>query len=78
MPPQCRPACFWNIGRKEAARNSTPGRPPARIPETSFALLDLWIISLFEYQRDGGERSYRLLKFIRFGSGYGELVEETP
>ncbi len=45
---------------------------------SEFTLLDLWLFSLFSYHRSGGEREYRILTLIRFGSGHGELIEETP
>lgn len=40
-----------------------------------FALVDLWLFSLFSYEREAGEKSCRILYFIRFGSGEGELKE---
>lgn len=40
---------------------------------TSFAVLDLWIISLFRYERDGVEKRWSLLRFFRFSTGIGEL-----
>jgi len=43
--------------------------------EVSFELLDLWILSLFSYERDGAERRYSLLSLIRFSSGVGELTQ---
>ncbi len=43
-----------------------------------FYFIDLFIISLFGYLRDEGEREIRFLSLIRFRTGYGELVEETP
>ncbi len=42
---------------------------------TEFAVLDLWFISLFRYLRDGNEREYRILRWIRFSTGKGELTE---
>ena len=45
---------------------------------SEFTLLDLWLFSLFSYRRSGGEREYRFLTLIRFGTGQGELIEETP
>jgi len=42
---------------------------------TEFALVDLWVISLFRYVRNGNEREYRFLRWIRFSSGAGELGE---
>jgi membrane-associated protease RseP (regulator of RpoE activity) len=39
----------------------------------NFVLLDLWIISLFRYERDGGERHWRMLRFFEWSSGVGEL-----
>lgn len=43
---------------------------------TRWSVVDLWLISLFEYRREEGEREIRLFKFFRFRTGYGELVEE--
>ncbi|MEX1032097.1 MAG: PDZ domain-containing protein [Cellvibrionaceae bacterium] len=45
--------------------------------QVEFTILDLIVFSLFSYQRQGGERTYRLLGIFRFGSGYGELIEEN-
>lgn len=42
---------------------------------TDFTLLDLWLISLFEYHREGREKRYSLLKFLTYTSGVGELVD---
>lgn len=44
--------------------------------ETKFSLLDFWILSLFSYERDEGEREYALFSIFRFATGRGELVEE--
>lgn len=44
---------------------------------TRFSLLDLWIVSLFKYHREENERSYRLFTVFEFGTGAGELVEES-
>lgn len=43
--------------------------------ETSFVLIDLWFISLYRYTRYGAEREHRVLRWIRFSSGVGELAE---
>lgn len=42
---------------------------------SELVLLDLWIISLFRYSRDGDEREYRLVRFLSFETGVGELSE---
>ena len=42
---------------------------------TSFTLIDLWIISLFHYEREGHEREWKLLRFISWSTGKGELAE---
>ena len=42
---------------------------------TSFVLIDLWILSLFRFERRGEERLWRFLRFIEFSSGVGELTE---
>jgi len=39
-----------------------------------FVLLDLWLISLFRYERDGGEKRWSVLRFLRFSTGAGELT----
>lgn len=41
----------------------------------SFVLLDLWLISLVRYERDGSERRWRFLRFFEWSSGVGELGE---
>ncbi|HZM00279.1 MAG TPA: PDZ domain-containing protein [Planctomycetota bacterium] len=45
---------------------------------TSTSVLDLWIVQLFEYRRENGERTWVLLELFgwevfRFSSGVGEL-----
>lgn len=42
---------------------------------TSFVLLDLYIISLVRFTRDGEEREWRFLRWFRTSSGVGELSE---
>ena len=46
--------------------------------EKEFSLLDFWIIWLFHYERQGEERRYSLLRFIRFSTGVGELSITPP
>ncbi|MFT5050018.1 MAG: hypothetical protein ACI8QZ_001411 [Chlamydiales bacterium] len=43
--------------------------------EANFYLIDLWLISLFKYRRDGSERHWSILRFLRFSTGVGELSE---
>ena len=40
-----------------------------------FVLIDLYVISLFRYSRDGNERAYKFLRWIQFSSGSGDLSE---
>ena len=42
---------------------------------TSFSFLDLWIISLFGYERDGLEQTWSFLRFFSFSRGLGELSD---
>ncbi len=42
---------------------------------TSFVLLDLWLLSLLRYEREGEERRWRFLRFFQFSTGVGELTE---
>ena len=53
---------------------STYSHDPVK-DETSFVLIDLWIISLLRYQREGEERTWKLLRFFSYSSGVGELSE---
>ncbi len=41
----------------------------------SFVLLDLYLISLFRYEREGSEKRWRFLRFFQWSSGVGELDE---
>ena len=41
----------------------------------AFVLIDLYVISLFRYRREGNERHWSFLRFFNFSSGVGELEE---
>jgi hypothetical protein len=43
----------------------------------SFTLLDLWLFSLYRYQRSESERSHTILGLINVSTDDGELTEET-
>lgn len=72
---------LWDPGRKVSKFNIWPlfmykskGNPS----KTKFSFIDVWFFSLFSYERDESERSYSLLKFIRFQSdNRGELIDKT-
>ena len=38
-----------------------------------FVAIDLYVISLFRYAREGGEKRWSFLRFFQFASGVGEL-----
>lgn len=42
---------------------------------SKFVLLDLWILSLFRYERTGHEREWTLLSLFSFATGQGELSQ---
>lgn len=42
----------------------------------SFSLLDLWLFSLYSYNRVDEERSHSILGLINYSSDLGELIEE--
>lgn len=44
--------------------------------QVKFSILNLILFSLFSYERQEGEKTYRVLGLFEFGSGYGELLEE--
>ena len=41
----------------------------------AFVLIDLYVISLFRFRREGNERHWSFLRFFNFSSGVGELEE---
>ena len=43
----------------------------------SLSIIDLWLFSLYSYQKTEGERSHSLLGLINVTSDSGELIEET-
>lgn len=53
-----------------ATYDATPDRT-----REEFVLLDLYVISLFRYAREGGEKRWSVLRFFEFASGVGELDE---
>ena len=42
----------------------------------SFTLVDLWLFSLYRYQRSDGEKSHTILGLINVSTDDGELTEE--
>jgi predicted metalloprotease with PDZ domain len=42
---------------------------------TEFSLIDLWVVSLFSFRKEEGEKEYRFFSLIRFATGRGELRE---
>jgi hypothetical protein len=46
--------------------------------KTEFALIDLWILALYDYRRDVESRRHRILRFFVWETGAGQLAEEEP
>lgn len=70
---------LWEPERRLSALSAWPlfsYRSSLAPEQVEFKLLDLILFPVFSYQRDEGEKSYRLLGLFRFGTGYGELVED--
>lgn len=44
---------------------------------TEFTVLDLWLIWLVRYERDGEEHHWSVLRFLRWSTGVGELGGEV-
>lgn len=44
---------------------------------TEFAVVDLWLIALYDYRRQGEARRHRILRWIRWQTGEGTLSEES-
>lgn len=45
--------------------------------ELSFSFIDFWLFAIYDYQREAGSRRHRLLYFLEYSSGVGELSDET-
>lgn len=81
IEPSVKKVILWNPDRRLSKFNVWPlfmYEAKLNPDKEKFSILNLWIISLFSYERDEGERSYSILKFIRFqSSNRGELVDKT-
>ncbi len=75
-----KPIQLWDPGRRISKFSLWPlfsyqsGLSPST---TKFSLLDFWIFSIFEYERENTEKSYTLFTLFNFGTGAGELVDES-
>lgn len=70
---------LWEPKRRLSALSAWPlfSYQSSLAPEqVEFKLLDLILFPVFSYQREEGEKTYRLLGLFRFGTGYGELLED--
>lgn len=70
---------LWDPGRRISKINLWPllSYESTLSPErTRLSIVDLWLFSLFSYQRVDGEKEVQLFSLFRFATGYGELQEE--
>jgi len=70
---------LWNPGRRVSAVSLGPllHYESSLTPDTnSLSILDLWLFSLYSYNRVDEERSHSVLGLIKFSSDVGELIEE--
>ncbi len=70
---------LWDPGRKLSRLSLWPlvSYESTLTPQrTRLTILDLWLISLFDYQHVDGEKTYNILGLFRVASGYGDLQEE--
>jgi len=70
---------LWDPGRRLSRLSLWPlfvYESSLRPDQTRLTIVDLWLFSLFNYQRSDGEREYSILGLFRSASGYGELLEE--
>lgn len=70
---------LWNPGRRVSAVSLGPllRYQSSLTPDTnSLSVLDLWLFSLYSYNRVDEERSHSILGLIKFSSDVGELIEE--
>lgn len=69
---------LWHPGRRLSSLSLGPLAHYASdsAEDKEFTLGNLWLFSLYNYRKAGGEVSHRLLGLFEITSGYGELVEE--
>jgi serine protease Do len=70
---------LWNPGRRVSAISFGPllrYRSSVAPDSKSFSLLDLWLFSLYSYNRVDEEKSHSILGLINYSSDLGELIEE--
>lgn len=76
---QTRKMRLWEPKRRLSALSAWPlftYQASLSPDQVEFEVLDLILFPVFSYEREDGEKTYRLLGLFRFGTGYGELVEE--
>lgn len=70
---------LWNPGRRISRVSLGPllNYETELAPQTTnFTLLNLWLFSLYSYNRVDGEKSHSILGLLNYSSDYGELTEE--
>ncbi|MFT7472089.1 MAG: serine protease Do [Kiritimatiellia bacterium] len=70
---------LWDPGRRVSGVSFGPllRYQSSVAPDSkSFSLLDLWLFSLYSYNRVDEERSHSILGLINYSSDLGELIEE--
>ena len=70
---------LWNPGRRVSAVSLGPllrYQSSLTRDTNSLSVLDLWLFSLYSYNRVDEERSHSILGLIKFSSDVGELIEE--
>lgn len=70
---------LWNPGRRVSAISLGPlvRYQSSLTPDSkSLSILDLWLFSVYKYNRVDEERSHSLLGLINYSSDLGELIEE--
>jgi len=70
---------LWNPGRRVSAISFGPliRYQSSLAPDTkNLSILDLWLFSLYSYNRVDEERSHSILGLINYSSDLGELIEE--
>ena len=70
---------LWNPGRRVSRISLGPILNYQTSLETDSAqlsIIDLWLFSLYSYQRTEGEKSHSVLGLFNFSSDVGELTEE--
>jgi hypothetical protein len=70
---------LWNPGRRISRISLGPlmnFQSSLETDSTQLSIIDLWLFSIYSYQRTESEKSHSVLGLLNFSSNVGQLAEE--